>query len=112
MEWPTIGGSSWNPYSIRSVFKFAEIKELTNLVSLNLRNNEITTISSQILHLRKLESLDLSGNKIVDFQREIASMNNLTYLNLSNNQLKTLPIEIKTLVVVVALANTSVWRIK
>ncbi|WP_340935902.1 leucine-rich repeat domain-containing protein [Polaribacter haliotis] len=79
----------------------SEIKDLTELVVLNLgdanyptRSCSITSLPKEIGLLGKLESLHLYNNKLTELPDEIGDLPNLTYLNLSSNELTSLPVGI------------------
>ncbi|MFS4483172.1 leucine-rich repeat domain-containing protein [Hyunsoonleella sp. 2307UL5-6] len=75
-----------------------EIFSLKNLKSLDLSNNKISTIPSDILKLKQLKKLDISNNKISNFYAKICHLPKLQVLNLNNNSIKTIPKQIKHLV--------------
>ncbi|MCH9814097.1 MAG: GNAT family N-acetyltransferase [Epsilonproteobacteria bacterium] len=68
----------------------SEIGGLLELRSLNLSQNHIHSIDSGIVHLVNLEILNLEGNYLKSVPN-IASIPNLTQLNLSENMLDQLP---------------------
>lgn len=61
---------------------------LPELKLLNLSNNGIRYISTEIAKLEKLETLDLSDNNLHQFPTEIEEMKGLKRLNLANNGLR------------------------
>ena len=75
----------------------SEIFALKNLKSINLSNNNISTIPPDIVNLKRLEKLDVSNNKISNFYAKICRLPKLQVLNLNNNSIKTIPKQIKYL---------------
>ena len=71
-----------------------EIGHLTNLQSLNLRNNRLSSLPGEIGHLTNLQSLYLDNNQLSSLPGEIGQLTHLQYLYLGNNQLSSLPGEI------------------
>ena len=71
---------------------WAFLKNLTNLTSLDLRNNQISDWAF-LKNLTNLTSLDLSSNQISDWAF-LSEMRSLTVLWLGNNQIKQLPREV------------------
>jgi len=71
----------------------SEIKNLTNLTTLNLSGN-VTNLPAEIGNLQNLTRLDLFDNKLTVLPSEIGKLQNLTGLYLSDNQLTSLPVEI------------------
>lgn len=69
----------------------AEISNLTNLQTLLLYGNEISTVPNTIGALEKLKVLDISRNKLDCIPSEIADLSSLMTLNLSNNALTKFP---------------------
>ncbi len=70
----------------------------TNLTILNLSSNRLTGApQSQIGQLKNLTSLDLSGNLLTGLPAELGQLNKLETLNVSNNQLTGLPMELGNL---------------
>ena len=74
------------------------IGQLTNLTSLNLKNNQLTALPEAIGQLTNLTSLDLSANQLTLLPEAIGQLTNLTYLALSSNQLTALPESIGQLI--------------
>ena len=64
-----------------------EIGDLTNLQSLSLSNNQLTSIPAQIGNLTNLQYLILNDNQLTGIPPEIGDLTNLQYLTLNNNQL-------------------------
>jgi Leucine-rich repeat (LRR) protein len=71
-----------------------EIKFLSQLTHLNLRENLIKKIPKEIKFLTQLTKLDLMDNEIKEIPKEIHFLTQLTYLHLNNNQINELPLEI------------------
>ncbi|XP_030045599.1 leucine-rich repeat-containing protein 69 [Microcaecilia unicolor] len=67
---------------------------LQNLKILNLNNNKITYIPSQIYRLRSLRHLSLNGNQLKYIPKEFGLMEDLFELQLAKNQLVDLPEDI------------------
>lgn len=68
-----------------------------SLQHLNVSNNKLKGIPSEIACFENLVNLDLSHNEIQRLPFAIQQMKQLRHLNLSNNQLKSLPCTIKNL---------------
>ncbi|MBE2197756.1 MAG: leucine-rich repeat domain-containing protein [Anaerolinea sp.] len=71
---------------------------MTNLKTLFLNRNELTTIPSEISQLTHLQTLDLGDNKLKGLPLEIAQLPRLSTLYLYNNYLSDLPTEISKLI--------------
>ena len=71
-----------------------EIGQLTNLQTLSLSENQLTTLPPEIGQLTNLQTLSLSENQLTTLPPEIGQLTNLQKLSLSENQLTTLPPEI------------------
>jgi small GTP-binding protein len=71
-----------------------QIEHLINLSRLNLRNNRITHLSENIYNLKNLNYLNLSKNQLTALPSKIGQLKKLTHLDLSKNQLTSLPWEI------------------
>ncbi|MFS0514113.1 COR domain-containing protein, partial [Nostoc sp. UIC 10607] len=71
-----------------------EIVQLTNLQSLDLNNNQLSSLPPEIVQLTNLQSLDLRRNQLSSLPPEIVQLTNLQSLNLDSNQLSSLPPEI------------------
>jgi internalin A len=72
----------------------AQINQLTKLTKLEIKNNSLITLPQQIGQLTNLTRLDLRNNQLTVLPSEIGQLTNLTTLNLSHNQLTELPSEI------------------
>ncbi|XP_075067502.1 leucine-rich repeat-containing protein 69 isoform X2 [Mixophyes fleayi] len=75
-----------------------EMTELSNLTVLNLGNNNFTKFPEELKYLHSLQTLHIFGNKITeipsdvfDIPQELCVLQNLCELHLANNQLETLP---------------------
>ena len=68
-----------------------EIGQLTNLTSLNIRNNELTALPESIGQLVNLTSIYASDNRLEALPESISQLTKLKFLNISSNQLETLP---------------------
>ena len=65
---------------------------------MDLSNNRITQLSSDLYRLVNLEKLDLSGNLLDTLPLgDISSLEKLTYLDLSNNLFSVLPFRLSCL---------------
>jgi len=74
-----------------------EMKELQKLEYLDLSNNQLTSISKQILgNLTNLKELRINNNQLTQIPEEIGA-SNLVILNLSFNQLSSIPEQIGNL---------------
>ena len=65
--------------------------KLTQLTSLSLSNNELTTIPPNIENLKSLKELNLLKNKLTYLPETLCNLTSLTMLELSNNRLRSLP---------------------
>ena len=73
------------------------ITQLTNLNSLDLSDNQLTSIPDPITQLTNLNSLDLRFNKLTSIPDSITQLTNLNSLYLSYNQLTSIPDSISQL---------------
>ncbi|MBG1240332.1 COR domain-containing protein, partial [Nostoc sp. NZL] len=71
-----------------------EFVQLTNLQTLYLSNNQLSSLPPEIVQLTNLQTLDLSSNQLSSLPPEIGQLTNLQTLDLSSNQLGSLPPEI------------------
>ncbi|MDB9465450.1 COR domain-containing protein [Dolichospermum circinale] len=78
---------------LQIIEKAARDKEIT----LDLRNNQLTTLPEAIAQLSNLTGLYLANNQLTTLPEAIAQLSNLRELYLSYNQLTTLPEAIKQL---------------
>jgi Leucine-rich repeat (LRR) protein len=69
----------------------AEIGNLTELVYINLQENDITGLPDEIGNLVNLTKLYLRGNEITTLPETIGNLVNLVHLCLGRNQLTSLP---------------------
>ncbi|XP_075067501.1 leucine-rich repeat-containing protein 69 isoform X1 [Mixophyes fleayi] len=75
-----------------------EMTELSNLTVLNLGNNNFTKFPEELKYLHSLQTLHIFGNKITEIPSDVFDgLVNLVFLNLNNNLLKHLPSEIHKL---------------
>ena len=80
----------------------AEMRQLQNLLVLDLSNNNFTGVPAEIGQLQKLEILNLSNNPITGLPLELGNLKNLKVLDLRGTQYSEYDLEkIKT-----ALPNT------
>jgi Leucine-rich repeat (LRR) protein len=74
------------------------ISKWNNVVTLNMRCNDLSLLSPDIRIMQALECLDISSNKLSQLPSEIGLCKSLSVLLLSHNQLTELPMEIFKLV--------------
>lgn len=67
---------------------------LTQLESLELRDNALSELPESIRRLTKLERLDIGDNKIVSLPSELGYLSSLQELFLDSNQIQRLPADI------------------
>ena len=67
------------------------ISQLTNLVALDLGNNKLMALPESLSQLTNLTTLDLRHNQLTRLPESFGKLTNLTTLYLSDNHLKTLP---------------------
>ena len=81
----------WQPQALPSTWSSLSISDI------NLSNNKLESIPSELFQISTLVSLNLSKNKLralpsnLDFQSPLYKCRKLTRLDLSSNQLQTLP---------------------
>ncbi len=75
-----------------------EIELLTNIVYLDISNNNITELPNEIFTLNNIQHLYFSGNIITNIPTKIGLLTNLKSLDFSNNLITSLPIELLDLV--------------
>jgi Leucine-rich repeat (LRR) protein len=63
------------------------------IVTLYLRNNQLSSLPVEIGMLTGLKELDLNGNQLTSLPAEIGRLTGLTVLDLRRNQLTSLPVE-------------------
>lgn len=63
----------------------AEVRMLTNLVSLDLSDNNFTGLPAEVGQLSNLQILDLSNNQFTGLPHELGNLKNLQVLNLRGN---------------------------
>lgn len=68
------------------------IYSLSNLTTLYLQNNQLTSLTPYIGYLTNLQILDVSNNKLSDVPAQLGLLTVMRELNLSNNQLTEFPI--------------------
>ncbi|MEG2643416.1 MAG: leucine-rich repeat domain-containing protein, partial [Eubacterium sp.] len=74
------------------------IEIFSNLESLDLNGNQLTSLPDSIGNLEQLEMLDLSENQLTSLPESIGNLVNLQILGLISNQLTSLPESIENLV--------------
>ncbi|MEE6463592.1 hypothetical protein FKM82_005964 [Ascaphus truei] len=67
---------------------------LENLISLNLNNNLLKQLPSEIRNLKLLENLSVNHNQLKEVPKELCTLQHLCELHLTNNHLETLPEEL------------------
>lgn len=76
----------------------SEIGELTRLQELNVSNNLLTgALPGEIRKMTGLKILNASNNQLTGIPAEIGQLKKLTTLNLSNNKIDTFPNELANL---------------
>lgn len=60
---------------------------------INLSNNKLKSMPSEIGNMKSLQTMDLSGNLLSSLPASIINLKELNYLNISNNAFNTLPPE-------------------
>ncbi|MDM8522972.1 AAA family ATPase [Desulfococcaceae bacterium HSG8] len=75
----------------------SEIGNFINLQQLFVQNNKLTSLPSEIGNLKNLQILNLSGNQLASLPSAIGNLINLRQLMLLNNKLTSLPPEIAKL---------------
>ncbi len=75
----------------------SEIGELTNLDVLDLSETGLTVLPPEIGQLTNLRVLEVSKNQLTNLPKEIGQLTQLMWLDLEHNLLSTLPTEIQNL---------------
>ncbi|KAI5641817.1 hypothetical protein M9H77_00355 [Catharanthus roseus] len=65
--------------------------KLSNVVELNLSNNQIMALPTTISSLKKLRKLDIHANQLINLPDTFGELSSLTDLDLHSNRLKSLP---------------------
>lgn len=63
----------------------AEIGRLLNLVELNLSNNQLTGLPTELGRLKQLQVLDVSNNRLTGLPLELGELTQLRILDISGN---------------------------
>ncbi|QKQ73750.1 COR domain-containing protein [Nostoc sp. TCL240-02] len=71
----------------------AEIGQLTDLQTLNLRSNQLSSLPPEFGQLTNLQTLNLDSNRLSSLPPEFGQLTNLQSLHLDLNQLSSLPSE-------------------
>ncbi|XP_072267035.1 leucine-rich repeat-containing protein 69 [Pyxicephalus adspersus] len=75
-----------------------EVAALSNLTVLNLGNNNFERVPQELKYLHSLQTLHLFGNKISEISSDVLDgLENVIFINLNNNRLEHIPPEIKKL---------------
>ena len=88
----------WNTINNNSdgrILSSYSLEELSNLQSLNLRNNKLESVPKELGNLINLQYLSLYNNKLESVPKELGNLINLQRLYLSNNNLESVPKEIR-----------------
>ena len=72
----------------------AEVRQLQNLMVLDLSNNKFTGVPAEVGQLKNLEVLDLSNNQLTGLPYELGNLSNLKVLNLKGNNYSTQDLDI------------------
>jgi hypothetical protein len=83
------------------------IGDLTCLIQLDLRDNQITNLPESIGNLTNLATLFLDNNQITSLPESIGNLTCLTGLSLMNNQITSLPESISNLTYLTELSLTN-----
>ena len=75
----------------------ASIKNLENLMQINIAYSDLTTIPPEIGYLKSITILSLYLNKIISLPPEIGNLEELRRMNIQQNKLTSLPPEIGNL---------------
>ena len=71
-----------------------DLDNLLNLEKLNIKENSLDELSTNITHLKNLNSLNLGKNKLTTLSESIVGLDNLTHLHLHTNKFQNIPIEV------------------
>ncbi|MEH2170527.1 MAG: COR domain-containing protein, partial [Nostoc sp.] len=74
-----------------------EFSQLSNLTTLSLDNNQLSSLPPEFSQLSNLTTLYLDNNQLSSLPPEFSQLSNLTRLSLDNNQLSSLPSEFSQL---------------
>ena len=72
----------------------AEVRQLANLETLDLSNNQFTGVPAEIGQLTQLRVLNLSNNPITGLPRELGNLSNLEILDLTETDFAEADLEI------------------
>ncbi|WP_171014954.1 InlB B-repeat-containing protein [Culicoidibacter larvae] len=82
----------------KNISDITGIGSLSNLMFLDLADNQLTSLPPEIGNLSSLLQLSLSYNELTSIPAEIGNLSALDYLGLNNNRLSVLPAEIGNLI--------------
>ena len=74
-----------------------QLANLTELTSLNLADNNLTSFPAPALELDKLQNLNLNNNRITETPENISNLTVLTALNLADNNITSFPAPVQEL---------------
>jgi Leucine-rich repeat (LRR) protein len=77
--------------------KIALLAKLETLEELDLYDNMLKTVPTEIGKLKQIKVLRLGSNELKSIPASIGEMTNLEFLDLGDNELKTLPETLKNL---------------
>lgn len=81
------GKLNFNNFYITNLNGMQRINNINSVISIDLSNNNIYSLSNNFKNLHNLKSLNLKNNKIGILENSLDDLINLIYLNLNNNQI-------------------------
>lgn len=82
--------------SFNRIREFEQFENCPNLTVLILSDNKIERLSAGILHLKKLKTLDVSNNDLSDLPSELGLLPALVRIQLEGNPLKCIRQNLRT----------------